>query len=64
MKTAVKKKTLVAKRKSISKKEISERLVDLDLAQTSAIRDLEMDINGEDGVDSIKVLAAARKALA
>ena len=64
MKTALKKKAPVAKCRSISKKEISERLADLDLAQTSAIRDLEMDINGEDGVDSKQVLAAARKALA
>lgn len=64
MKTSLKKKTPVARRKSISKQEISERLVDIDLAQTSAIRDLEMDINGEEGVDSKKVLATARKALA
>jgi hypothetical protein len=64
MKTAVKKEAPVARRRSISKKEISERLADLDLAQTSAIRDLEMDINGEDGVDSEQVLVAARKALA
>ena len=64
MKTALKKKTPVSKRKSISKKEISERLVDIDIAQTSALRDLEMDINGDDGADSTKVLAAARRALA
>lgn len=64
MKTAVKKKAPVARRQSISKKEISERLADIDLAQTSAIRDLEMDINGDDGVDSKQVLSAARKALA
>jgi hypothetical protein len=64
MKTAVKKKVSAPRRRSISKKEISARLADLDLAQTSAIRDLEMDINGEDGIDSTQVLAAARKALA
>jgi len=64
MKTAVKKKVSAPRRRSISKKEISERLVDLDLAQTSAIRDLEMDISGEDGIDSTQVLVAARKALA
>lgn len=64
MKTAVKKKAFVVRRKSISKKEISERLADIDLAQTSAIRDFEMDINGEGGVDSKQVLAAAREALA
>jgi hypothetical protein len=63
MKTALKKKAPSAKRKSISKQEITERLVDLDLAQTSAIRDLEMDINGDTGIDSKKVLVAARKAL-
>lgn len=61
MKTAVKKKVARSKPKSISKLEISERLADIDLAQTSAIRDLEMDIHGDLGTDSTKVLAAARK---
>jgi hypothetical protein len=63
MKTA-QKKTPPAKRKSISKKEISERLIDIDVAQTSAIRDLEMDVSGETGTDSKRVLAATRKAIA
>jgi len=45
-------------RKSISRKEISNRLADIDLAQTSAIGDLEMDVNGEEGVDSREVLSA------
>jgi hypothetical protein len=63
MATVLKKKTAPEKTKSISKREISERLVELDLAQTSAIRDLEMDISEESGIDSKTVLAAARKAI-
>jgi len=64
MTTGLKKKTTPKKRKSISKREITERLVELDLAQTSAIRDLEMDISEESGIGSKSVLAAARRAIA
>jgi hypothetical protein len=64
METASKQKVSRSKLKSISRLEISQRLADIDLAQTSAIRDLEMDINGDLGTDSKKVLAAARKAIA
>ena len=52
------------KSKTISRKEISNRLADIDLAQTSAIRDLEMDVNGETGMDSKQVLEASRRAIA
>ena len=64
MKTALKQKAPIAGRKPISKREISDRLADIELAQTSAIRDLEMDIKCEAGVDSKQALVAARKALA
>jgi len=64
MASILKKETAPKKRKSISRREISERLVELDLAQTSTIRNLEMDIKEASGIDSKTVLAAARKAIA
>ena len=49
--------------KGITRDEISDRLVNLDLAHTSALRDLEMDISGEKGCLSSMVLKNARAAL-
>ena len=49
--------------KPLSRKAIRERLLDIDIAQTSALRDLEMDIQGVEGKDAKTVLQAARKAL-
>ena len=60
MAKVIQKRSSSIKLKSISKAEISRRLVDLDLAQTSALRDLEMDISGEAGLDSKKIMAKAR----
>ena len=51
------------KKKPISKKEMGRRLIDIDIAQTSALRDLEMDIFGESGIESSEVLRAARDAI-
>lgn len=55
------KKPSKAKSRSIAKSEIARRLIDLDIAQTSVIRDLEMDVNGEAGLDSRSVILKARK---
>ncbi len=63
MATIVDPKTRKVKRKTITKAEITRRLVDRDLAQTSALRDLEMDVNGESGIPSKTVLADARRAI-
>ena len=56
-------KTRETKRKTITKAEIARRLVDLDVAQTSALRDLEMDVNGDRGIPSKSVLADARRVI-
>ena len=61
MPIAIRKKKSKLKLNPISKAEISQRLIDLDLAQTSALRDLEMDVSGEMGIDSKSVIAKARK---
>ena len=64
MKMAQKKKVAGAKRKAISKQEISARLVDIGITQTSAIRSLEMEINRDVRIESKTVLTAACKAFA
>jgi len=47
----------------LSREEISQRLIDIEIAQTSAIRDLEMDIRSLPGRDASVVIQASRKAL-
>ena len=50
-------------RPGLSRHEISSRLAELDLAQTSAIRDLEMDISGDSGNEAASVVEEARQLL-
>ena len=49
--------------KPLTRDQIRSRLADIDLAQTSAIRDLEMDIAGLHGSDVTDVVEEARQIL-
>lgn len=62
--TKTKSGTRPGKGKGLSRVEIQARLAELDLAHTSALRDLEMDITGQDGYPLPSVMKEARKLLA
>lgn len=47
----------------LTRDQIRARLAEIDLAQTSSIRDLEMDIDGATGSDVDEVVEEARQAL-
>jgi hypothetical protein len=50
-------------KKPLTRDQIRSRLAEIDLAQTSAIRDLEMDIAGLSGCDAAEVVEEARQIL-
>jgi hypothetical protein len=58
-----KKQSLPPSNDSLTPDQIRVRLADIDLAQTSAIRDLEMDISCDSGQDVADVVEEARQLL-
>lgn len=64
MQTKIKSVIKPRKEKGLSRVEIQARLAELDLAHTSVLRDLEMDIIAQDGYPLDSVMKEARKLLA